>query len=144
MATVNAYLNFDGNCEAAFNFYKSAFGGEFRDLSRFGDMPPQDGMPPLPDEMKNRIMHVALPISTETLLMGSDTLPGMGPDIKVGNNFSISIGVHSKEEADKFFAALSKGGEVTIPMEVTFWGAYFGMWTDKFGINWMVNYDEPK
>ena len=144
MATVNAYLTFDGNCEAAFNFYKSAFGGEFRDLSRFGDMPPQEGMPPLPNEMKSRLMHVALPISTETILMGSDNMPGMSPDITMGNNFSVSIGVDSKEEADRLFAALSKDGKVTMPMEVTFWGAYFGMWTDKFGINWMVNYDEPK
>lgn len=144
MSTVNAYVTFDGTCEAAFNFYKSAFGGEFRDLSRFGDMPPQEGAPPLSDEMKNRLMHVALPISTETILMGSDTLPGMGPDIKAGNNFSIAIGVNSKEEADKLFAALSKGGKVTMPLEVTFWGAYFGMWKDKFGIHWMVNYDMPK
>ena len=144
MATVNAYLTFDGNCEAAFNFYKSAFGGEFRDLSRFGDMPPQEGMPPLPNEMKSRLMHVALPISTETILMGSDNMPGMSPDITMGNNFSVSIGVDSKEEADRLFAALSKDGKVTMAMEVTFWGAYFGMWTDKFGINWMVNYDEPK
>ena len=144
MATVNAYLTFDGNCEAAFNFYKSAFGGEFRDLSRFGDMPPQEGTPPLPNEMKSRLMHVALPISSETVLMGSDNMPGMSPDITMGNNFSVSIGVDSKEEADRLFAALSKDGKVTMAMEVTFWGAYFGMWTDKFGINWMVNYDEPK
>lgn len=144
MATVNAYLTFDGNCEAAFNFYKSAFGGEFMNLSSFGEMPPQEGMPPLPNEMKNRLMHVALPISSETILMGSDNMPGMGPEITVGNNFSVSIGVNSKEEADRLFAALSKDGKVTMPMEVTFWGAYFGMWTDKFGINWMVNYDEPK
>ncbi len=144
MATVNAYLNFDGNCEAAFNFYKSAFGGEFRDLNRFGEMPPQEGMPPLADDMKNRIMHVSLPVSKETILMGSDTMPGMSPDMKIGDNFSISIGVNSKEEADKLCAALSAGGKITMPLEVTFWGAYFGMWTDKFGINWMVNYDLPK
>ena len=91
----------NGNCEAAFNFYKSAFGRAFKDLNRFGEMPPQEGMPPLSEEMKNRIMHVSLPISTETILMGSDTIPGMGPDITAGNNFSISIGVNSKEEADK-------------------------------------------
>jgi len=144
MATVNAYLTFEGNCEAAFDFYKSAFGGEFRDLNRFGEMPPQKGIPAPSGEMKNRIMHVSLPISEETILMGSDTMPGMGPDLTVGTNFSISIGVNSKEEADKLCEALSAGGKVTMPLEVTFWGAYFGMWTDKFGINWMVNYDLPK
>ena len=89
-------------------------------------------------------MHVSLPISSETVLMGSDTMPGMSPKLAVGNNYSISIGVVSKGEADKLCDALSAGGKVTMPLEVTFWGAYFGMWTDKFGINWMVNYDMPK
>ncbi|MGY3055139.1 PhnB protein [Pedobacter sp. UYEF25] len=144
MATVNVYLIFDGNCEAVFDFYKSAFGVAYSVLSRFGEMPPQDGMPPLAEEIANRIMHVSLPISSETTLMGSDNMPGMSPDITIGNNFSISVGVHSKEEADQLFAALSAGGKVTMPLEVTFWDAYFGMWTDKFGINWMVNYDLPK
>lgn len=144
MATVNAYLTFEGNCEAAFNFYKSAFGGEFSSLSRFGEMPQQKGMPSLSEEMKNRILHVSLPISAETILMGSDTMPGMSQDLTVGNNFSVSLGVNSKEEADTLFAALSSSGKVTMPLEVTFWGAYFGMWTDQFGINWMVNYDLPK
>ncbi len=144
MATVNAYLTFEGNCEAAFNFYKSAFGREFSGINRFGEMPPQDGTPPLSEEAKNRIMHVSLPVSSETILMGSDTMPGMSPYLTVGNNFSISLGVNSREEADKLFAALSEGGKITMPLEVTFWGAYFGMWTDQFGINWMVNYDLPK
>lgn len=89
-------------------------------------------------------MHVSLPISAETILMGSDTMPGMSPNIIIGNNFSISLGVSSNEEADKLFVALSAGGKVTMPLEVTFWGTYFGMWTDQFGINWMVNYDLPK
>ncbi|MET4081563.1 putative glyoxalase superfamily protein PhnB [Pedobacter sp. UYP30] len=94
--------------------------------------------------MKNRIMHVSLPISAETILMGSDIMPALSPNIIAGNNFSISLGVNSKEEADKLFAALSAGGKITMPLEVAFWGAYFGMWTDQFGINWMVNYDLPK
>ncbi|MCG2459168.1 VOC family protein [Flavobacteriaceae bacterium F89] len=144
MATVNVYLTFEGDCEAAFNFYRSAFGGGFKDFNRFGEMPPQEGMPTPSEEIKNRIMHVSLPISAETILMGSDTMPGMSPNITVGNNFSISLGVNSKEEADKLCDSLSAGGKVTMPLEVTFWGAYFGMWTDKFGINWMVNYDLPK
>ncbi|WP_017258780.1 VOC family protein [Pedobacter arcticus] len=144
MATVNTYLTFDGNCEQAFEFYKSAFGGEFKDLTRFGEMPPQEGIPPLSEELKQRLMHVNLPISTETTLMGSDILPNMGTSFKVGDNFSVSIGVNSKEEADKLFAALSAGGKVTMPLETTFWGAYFGMWEDRFGVNWMINYDLPK
>lgn len=144
MATVNAYLTFEGNCEAAFTFYRSAFGVEFRDFNRFGEMPPQEGMPALSEEMKNRIMLVSLPISTETIFMGSDTVPGMGANISIGTNFSISIGVNSKEEADTLCTALSADGKVTMPLKVTFWDAYFGMWTDKFGINWMVNYDMPK
>ncbi|HET8830401.1 MAG TPA: VOC family protein [Pelobium sp.] len=144
MATVHTYLTFDGNCEAAFDFYKSALGGEFKDLTRFSEMPPQEEYPPLSEELKNRLMHVSLIIGAETVLMGSDTLPGMGPNLTVGNNFSISLGVNAIAEADKLFAALSAGGKVTMPLENTFWGAYFGMLTDQFGVNWMVNYDLPK
>ncbi len=143
MATVNIYLMFDGNCETVFNFYKAAFGKEFKDVNRFGEMPPQDGMPPLNDDLKNRIMNMSLPISEETILMGSDTMPGMHSSLTVGDNFSIALGVDSKAEADELFAKLSDGGKITMPLEVTFWNAYFGMWTDKFGINWMVNYDLP-
>ncbi|MBU8882546.1 VOC family protein [Flavobacteriaceae bacterium JJC] len=142
MAQVNAYLTFDGNCEEAFNFYKSVFGGEFPMIGKFGDMPPQEGMPPMSEEIKNRVMHVTLPISQETILMGSDTMPGMH-DHKAGNNISLSINTDSKEEAERLFNGLSEGGNVTMPLADTFWGAYFGMWTDKFGINWMVNYDDP-
>lgn len=142
MATVNVYLTFDGNCEEAFNFYKSVFGGEFPYIGKFGDMPSREGMPPLADDVKNRVMHVSLPISEETMLMGSDSMPGMH-EVKQGNNFSLSINANSREEAERLFGALSEGGTVTMPLENTFWGAFFGMWTDKFGINWMVNYDDP-
>lgn len=142
MATVNAYLNFDGQCEEVFNFYKSVFGGDFPMVSKFGDMPPQEGMPPMSEDVKNRVMHITLPISAETILMGSDTMPGLH-DHKVGNNISLSINTESRAEAEKIFNGLSAGGTVTMPLEDTFWGAYFGMWTDKFGIHWMVNYDDP-
>ena len=142
MTTVNTYLTFDGNCEEAFLFYQSVFGAEFPYKGKFGEMPPQEGMPPLSEEAKNRIMHISLPISGETEIMGSDTMPGM-QNLTVGNNFSLSLNVDSKEEATKLFNKLSEGGTVTMPLEDTFWGAYFGMWTDKFGINWMVNYDDP-
>lgn len=142
MAELNVYLTFDGECEEAFRFYQSVFGGEIAHMGRFGDMPAEEGRPPLSDEIKNRIMHVSLPISDETVLMGSDSMPGMHTITK-GNNFSLSINAHSREEAEKYFNGLAEGGTVTMPLNDTFWGAFFGMWTDKFGINWMVNYDDP-
>ncbi len=143
MATVNTYLNFSGNCEEAFNFYKSVFGTEFSYIGRFGEMPPQEGCEPMNEEFANKIMHVSLPIGN-TILMGSDTGGEWAPNFVQGNNFAISINTDSKEEADVLFNGLSAGGMVTMPMADTFWGAYFGMFTDKFGINWMVNYDVPQ
>lgn len=142
MATVNVYLTFNGNCRQAFDFYKSVFGGEFPYVGTFGEMPPTESKE-MPDEDKDKIMHISLPISRETILMGSDTGGEWAANHKEGNNFSISINADSREEADKLFNGLSEGGNVTMPMADTFWGAYFGMFTDKFGINWMVNYDDP-
>ncbi|SDJ08070.1 VOC family protein [Chryseobacterium jejuense] len=142
MASVNVYLTFNGNCKEAFDFYKSVFGGEYPYIGTFGEMPPTEGKE-LPEEDKNKIMHVTLPISKETVLMGSDTGGEWASNFKEGNNFSISINAESKEEAEKLFNGLSAGGQVTMPLADTFWGAYFGMFTDKFGINWMVNYDDP-
>ena len=126
----------------AFDFYKSVFGGEFPYVGTFGEMPPMEGKE-TPEEDKNKIMHISLPISQETILMGSDTAGEWASSYKEGNNFSISINTESREEADKLFNGLSEEGKVTMPMSDTFWGAYFGMFTDKFGINWMVNYDDP-
>lgn len=142
MATVNIYLNFEGNCEEAFSFYAEAFGVTNVVWNRFADMPPSPEFP-ISEEMKQKIMHVSLPISSETVLMGSDVMPGMKP-LQKGDNFSISVGVDSREEADALFAKLSAGGEVTMPLQDTFWGAYFGMWVDKFGIQWMINYDDAE
>ena len=145
MASVNVYLTFNGNTEEAFNFYKSVFGGEFSYLGRLKDMPKDmpanEDCPPPNEEEGNRIMHVSLPISKETVLMGSDSYSGSG-DVTFGNNFTISVNTDSREEADRMFKGLSSGGKVIMPMDKTFWGAYFGMFTDKFGINWMVNFDE--
>ncbi len=140
MTTVNIYLNFNGNCEEAFLFYKSVFGGEFPYVGRYNDMPPQEGMPSPSQEMSEKIMHISLPISKETQLMGSDMIGDCSSESKQ-NNFSIAIAIDSKSEADRLFSELSKGGKITMPMNTTFWGAYFGMLTDKFGINWMVNFD---
>jgi PhnB protein len=142
MTTVNVYLNFDGNCKEAFDFYKSVFGGEFPYIGYYKDMPPQEGMPPMPAEEGNKIMHVSLPVSRETSLMGSDVGGEWAPKLTKGNNFSISINADTKAEADRLFNGLSVGGKVTMPMEKTFWGSYFGMFTDKFDINWMVSFDE--
>jgi PhnB protein len=141
MAAINPYLTFNGNCEEAFTFYKAAFEHEFQYIGRFGEMPPQEGMSPLPESEMNKIMHVSLPISKETILMGSDTNEMHGL-VTMGSNVSVSINTESKTEADNLFQKLSAGGHVVMPMEKTFWGAYFGMFTDKFGIHWMVNFDE--
>jgi PhnB protein len=141
MAKVNAYLVFNGSCEEAFNLYKSVFGGEFLMFSRFGEMPPVHGQSP--ESVKDKIMHVSLPISKETILMGSDANPAMG-EVAIGQNISLSVAADSKEEAEKIFNGLSAGGKITLPMADMFWGAYFGMLIDKFGNNWMVNFDYPK
>lgn len=140
MTTVNVYLNFNGNCEEAFEFYKLVFGGEIPYVSRFKEMPVHEGMPSLAEEMKNRIMHISLPISKETVLMGSDTGGEWAASFTHGNNFSISINTDSQQEADRLFTALAAGGKITMPMKFTFWGDYFGMLTDQFGINWMVSF----
>lgn len=142
MASVNVYLTFNGNCREAFDFYKSVFGGEYPYIGTFGEMPPMEGKE-TPEEDKDKIMHVSLPISKETILMGSDTGKEWASQLITGNNISISINTESKEEATKLFNGLSVGGHITMALADTFWGAYFGMFTDKFGINWMVNYDDP-
>ena len=138
MATVNPYLNFNGNTEEAFNFYKSVFGGEFITVQRFKDTPEADK---IPEADRDKIMHIALPIGKGTILMATDALESMGHPLTVGNNFYMSVNANSEKEADKLFKALSAGGRVIIPIEKAFWGAYFGMFTDKFGIQWMINYD---
>lgn len=141
MTTVNIYLMFNGNCEEAFNFYKSVLGGDFPYVGRYKDIPANEGTPVSPDDAE-KIMHISLPVSKETMLMGSDTGGEWASDYSQGNNFSISINTESKEQADKFFNGLSEGGFVTMPMNNTFWGDYFGMFRDKFGVNWMVSFNE--
>jgi len=140
MAKLNTYLTFKGDAEEAFNFYKSVFGGEFSILQKFRDMPGNEGMS-IPD--LDKIMHVTLEIPGGMILMASDDLESMGRPFIQGNNISLSLTVASEAEADQLFAALSAGANVTMPMEKTFWNAYFGMLTDSFGIHWMINYDYP-
>lgn len=139
MRIVNAYLTFPGNCEEAFTFYKSVFGGEFSYVGRFSEMPPQEGMA-VSDAYKNKIMHMSLPLSKETMLMGSDDFENNNTNF--GNNISLSITTDSKEDADRIFAMLASGGNAFMPMNQTFWGDYFGMCTDKFNVNWMVSFNE--
>lgn len=140
MASVNIYLNFNGNCEEAFTFYKSVFRGEFPYIGRFGEMPASEGYE-VPESDKQKIMHVSLPIGDGTSIMGSDTGAEWAPGFVQGNNFSVSVNAASKEEAEKLFNGLSEGGKVTMPLAKTFWSENFGMLTDKFGIAWMVSFD---
>jgi len=137
MAEISPYLTFADNCEEAFNFYRSVFGGEFQTLMRFGDNP-ADYQPG--EGEKQKIMHVALPIGQKTILLGSDTPDKMGAVTK-GTNLSIAVHPDSEEEATRLFNGLAVGGQITMPLSKAFWGAYFGMLTDKFGVHWMVNYD---
>jgi PhnB protein len=141
MTAINPYLNFAGNTEEAFNFYKFVFGGEFAMVQRFKDTQQCDQVP---DSEKNMIMHISLPVGKGNILMATDALESMGHKLTEGNNFSLCIDADSEAEADKLFKALSDGAVVTMPLEKAFWGAYFGMLTDKFGIQWMVNYDYNK
>ena len=136
--SLNIYLTFDGNCREAFEFYRSVFGGDFQAFQTFADGP--DDMP-VDDDEKDSVMHVSLPVG-DSVLMGSDN-SSFGPALTVGNNFSVSIVGQSREHCDEVFAKLSAGGSVTMPLQETFWGSYYGLWTDKFGINWMVNYALP-
>ena len=139
MAAVNTYLNFNGNTEKAFNFYKSVFGGEFTVVQRMKDTPEPDK---IPDSDKEKIMHIALPIGAN-ILMGTDVLESM-PQVAFGTNSSICINPESEEEAKKLFDGLSAGGQIGMPLEKMFWGALFGFFTDKFGVQWMVNYELKK
>lgn len=135
---VNPYLNFDGNAEEAFHFYKSVFGGEFVSHMKMSDAPDTDK---LPSNEKNRTMHISLPIGKDTILMASDILPSVGHKLNQGNNKYISLHPESREEADRLFNGLSSGGQIEMPMEDQFWGDYFGCFTDKFGVMWMVNFN---
>ena len=138
--TLSIYLNFNGDCREAFEFYRSVFGGEFENIQTFGDGP-DDII--VPAEERDRVMHVSLPVG-DSVLMGSDT-PSWSPEpTQVGNNFSISYSPATREEADEIFAKISEGGTVTMPLEDMFWGAYFGTCTDRFGIGWQLNCEPPE
>ena len=138
MALINPHINFNGNAEEAFNFYKSVFGGEFARIMRFKDIASPEH--PLAENEANKIMHIALPIG-KNVLMANDVPESMGRVNENENRSKISIGAESREEADKLFKGLSAGGKVEMPMADSPWGSYFGMFRDKYGIEWTVDFD---
>ena len=135
MPTLHPYLTFDGNCEEAFDHYQSIFGGEFPYKGRFSEMPPMEGCPPPSEAEANKIMHISLPIGEGSVLMGSDSMEPHVP----GNNVTVSVSTDSNEETDRIYAGLADGGEAKMPPADMFWGSYFGMCVDRFGIQWMVS-----
>lgn len=137
--TLNPYLNFDGNAEEAFRFYQSVFGGELF-IQKMGSVPDFE----VPEEEKDRAMHVGLPIGNGQFLMASDCLPSQGHVLKQGNNNYISVSTDSREDADRIFNGLSAGGTIEMPMADMFWGDYFGSFVDKFGVCWMVSFANQK
>lgn len=140
MALINPHINFNGNTEEAFNFYKSVFGGEFAQIIRFKDMASPEQQ--IAEDEAHLIMHIALPIG-KNVLMGNDVPPSMGRVNENENRSKIAIGAASREEADRLYIGLSEGGAVEVPIGDSPWGTYFGMFRDKYGIEWMVDYD-PK
>lgn len=145
MARVSTYLNFPRSTEEAFNFYQSVFGGEFEgNVGRFGDIPVEEGQPPMAEADKNLVMHVCLPILGGHRLMGTDAPESMGFSVKPGNNVYINLEPDTRAETERLFAALSAGGKVEMALQDMFWGDYFGSCTDKFGIQWMFKCAEKK
>jgi PhnB protein len=140
MAQINPHINFNGNAEEAFTFYKSVFGGEFAKIMRFKDISSPEF--PVAENEANKIMHIALPIG-KNILMANDVPESMGQTNENENRSKISISAESKEEADKIFKGLSAGGQIEMPIGASPWGSYFGMFRDKYGIEWMVDFD-PK
>lgn len=145
MSSVSTCLNFVRDTEAAFNFYKSVFGGEFKGngIMRMGDIPPQEGMPPIPEHEKNLVMHVELNTIGGHSIMGTDMPESMGA-LNKGNNMHINLQPDTRKETEKLFKALSAGGVVTMELQDMFWGDYFGSCVDKFGVNWMFNCSEKR
>lgn len=141
MISIHPYLNFMGNTEEAMKFYRTVFGMEFNKFERFKDSP---GFEKMPKKEQEKVMHASLPIGKSNFLMATDILESMGQTLTQGNNFYINVQTESEEETDRLFKKLSDGGETEMPVNKTFWGAYCGMCRDKFGIQWMINYDLPE
>jgi PhnB protein len=145
MAKVSTYFNFTNKTEEAFNFYQSVFGGEFiGGISRFGDIPPSDGMPPIAETDKNLVIHIVLPILGGHLLMGTDAPESMGFRVNSGNNVYLMLEPDTRAETKYLFNALSAGGTIEQDLQDMFWGDYYGSCKDKFGVQWMFNCAEKK
>lgn len=135
MLAANFDLAFNGNCETAFMFYKSVFGGEFDFVGRYKDIPGAA----IPESEKEKIMHISLPLTQTVILMGADASEAFGREVSFGNSITITLCVESKEEAHRIYKELSEGGKINMPLEKTFWAELYGQFTDKFGINWAIN-----
>ena len=145
MARVSTYLNFPGNTEEAFNFYKSVFGTEFiGQIYRMGEVPPQEGATPMSEADKNLVMHISMPILGGHIISGTDAVESLGHKYIPGNYMYLTLEPDTKEETERLFKALSEGGKVNVPLQNMFWGSLYAEWTDKYGIRWMINYTEPK
>lgn len=140
MTRASLYLNFAGTSEEALAFYRSVLGGEFLGIMRYRDMP---GAPEMSSADAEKVMHMTLPVGENLMLHASDTLESRGQNLVAGNNFSIMLEPESKAEADRLFNQLSAGGVVEMPMQDMFWGDYYGAFTDRFGVHWMINYANP-
>lgn len=144
MARVSTYLNFMGNTFEAFEYYRSVFGTEYLGpVMRMSDVP-MEGMPPLPENERDAVMHIELPILGGHVLMATDMLASMGHELRVGNNTTVVLEPDTRDEADRLFAALSSGGSDAMPMQDMFWGAYWGTCLDRFGIRWMITVNAPQ
>ncbi|TXC76934.1 VOC family protein [Luteibaculum oceani] len=141
MKGLHPYLYFNGNCHEAMHYYKEHIGGSFDFVGKYADMPPQAGFN-VDDSNKDQIMHMTYSLPDGSKIMASDVGGEWAPNYQQGNSFSLSLGAESQEEADRIFNALSKDGKVSMPMQKTFWGDYFGTCTDKFGVNWMISFNE--
>jgi PhnB protein len=139
---IHPYLNFDGNAKEAMEFYAKVFGVELGQVNYFKDMPPQEGVPGVPEEEANRVMHVGIEIAPKTWIMASDTSPARGHRLTYGNNNYIMIEPDNLDEAKRLFEELSEGGEVEMELQKMFWGDYFASFKDKFGVLWMINLED--
>ena len=145
MSRVSTYLNFMGNTEAAFTFYRSVFGTEFEGpMMRMGDTPPEPGVPELSEAESRMIMHIELPILAGHVIMGTDMIESMGHQLRIGNNTTLNLEPDTRAETDRLYAALSEGGSDASGMQQMFWGAYWGTCLDRFGVRWMFNCSEPQ
>ncbi len=139
MSKVSTYLNFESETESAFNFYKEVFESEFTGVMRFGDIPPTENNPELPEELRNMIMHIELPILGGHVLMGTDAPESMGFKVNKGNNYYIMLQPDTRLETKKLFDALKVDGQIEQELQDMFWGDYYGSLKDKFGVQWMFN-----